>query len=240
MNGPRKKRIDFSAVSSHFMKALAGTHLYPVTDRHLSGVSHAEQVARLSEAGVKLVQLREKIDAPLKFYSEAEAAMQVAREHGVKIIINDRVDLAMALDADGVHLGQEDMPPEAARRLLGSRAIIGFSTHNLEQARQAAQLPVDYVAIGPIFATSTKKSSNRPIGLQGLERVRKVVGSIPLVAIGGVTAENMALVLKAGADVFAVISDIWKPANQAPTKIGRLLSAFSAESKTRTTYFTCV
>jgi thiamine-phosphate pyrophosphorylase len=213
------------------MNALAGTHLYPVTDRHLSGLSHAEQLSRLSEAGVKLVQLREKIYAPLKFYSEAKAAMQVAREHGVKIIINDRVDLAMALDADGVHLGQEDMPPQAARRILGSGAIIGFSTHNLEQARFAAQLPVDYVAIGPIFATSTKKSSNRPVGLQELEGVRQAVGSIPLVAIGGITAENMALVLKAGADVFAVISDIWKPGNLAPTKIGRLLSASPAESK---------
>jgi thiamine-phosphate pyrophosphorylase len=207
------------------MTALAGTRLYPVTDRHLSGLSHAEQVARLSEGGVKLVQLREKFDAPWKFYSEAEAAMQVAREQGVKTIINDRVDLAMALEADGVHLGQEDMPPAAARRILGSRAIIGFSTHNLEQARLAAQLPVDYVAIGPIFATTTKKSSNRPIGLQELEQVRQAVGSIPLVAIGGITVENMGLVLKAGADVFAVISDIWKPVNQGPNKIRRLLTA---------------
>jgi thiamine-phosphate pyrophosphorylase len=216
-------------VSSRFINALAGTRLYPVTDRHLSGLSHAEQVARLSEGGVKLVQVREKIDAPLKFYSEAEAAMQVAREHGVKIIINDRLDIAMALDADGVHLGQEDMPPEAARRILGSRAIIGFSTHNLEQARLAAQIPVDYVAIGPIFATSTKKSSNRPIGLHELERLRQAVGSIPLVAIGGITIENIALVLNAGADVCAVISDIWKPATETPAKIRRLLTASSAE-----------
>jgi thiamine-phosphate pyrophosphorylase len=207
------------------MNALAGTHFYPLTDRHLSRLSHAEQVSRLSEGGVKLVQLREKIDVPLKFYSEAKAAIQVAREHDVKIIINDRVDLAMALDADGVHLGQEDVPPEAARRMLGPRAIIGLSTHNLEQARLAAQLPVDYVAIGPIFKTSTKKSSDRPVGLRGLERVREVVGNIPLVAIGGITLENMELVLKAGADVVAVIRGIWNPANQAAPKIRRLLSA---------------
>ena len=85
--------------------------------------------------------------------------MRVARERGLKVIINDRVDIALALKADGVHLGQDDLPPEAARRLLGPEAIIGFSTHNLDQARLAAKMPVDYIAIGPIFATSTKQGS---------------------------------------------------------------------------------
>ena len=196
-------------MSSKFMKALAGTHLYPITDRHLSGLSHAEQVAQLGDTGVKLIQLREKLETPLKFYAEAEAALRVARDRGVRIIINDRVDIALALEADGIHLGQEDLPPEAARRLLGDDAIIGFSTHNVEQARLAAQLPVDYVAIGPIFPTSTKESAYLPVGLQGLRLAHQALGGIPLVAIGGITSENNRSVLEAGADAVAVISDMW-------------------------------
>src|SRR5919198_2181410 len=131
--------------------------LYPITDRRLSGLSHAEQVARLCEGGARLVQLREKHLSPREFYSEAEAALKVARERGAKLIINDRADIALALGADGVHLGQDDMPPEAARALLGRGAIIGYSTHGAEQAAAAARRPVDYVAIGPAFATSSKE-----------------------------------------------------------------------------------
>lgn len=212
-------------MSSNFMQALAGTHLFPITDRHLSGLSHAEQVALLSDIGATLIQLREKLDPPLKFYAEAEAALRVGRDRGARVIINDRVDIALALKADGVHLGQDDLPPDAARRLLGDDAIIGLSTHNVEQARLAAQMPVDYVAIGPIFATSTKKSSNPVVTLEGLELVRHVLGSIPLVAIGGITSENAGAVLKAGADAVAVISDLWEPALGAPIRIKRLLTA---------------
>ena len=212
-------------MSSNFMHALAGTHLYPITDRHLSGLSHAEQVALLSDGGATLIQLREKVDPPLRFFAQAEAALRVARDRGVRIIINDRVDIALALKADGVHLGQEDLTPEVARRVLGNDAIIGFSTHNLEQARLAAQMPVDYVAIGPIFATTTKQSANPPVGLEGLGRARQTLGTIPLVAIGGITGENIRPVLEAGAEVVAVISDIWESALEAPVRIKRLLKA---------------
>jgi thiamine-phosphate pyrophosphorylase len=196
-------------MSSIFIDALAKTRLYPVTDRQLSGLSHAEQVFQLSENGVTLVQLREKTLSPLEFFREAAAALQIAHERGMKIIINDRVDMALALKADGVHLGQEDLPPEAARRLLGAEAIIGFSTHNLEQARLAAKSPVDYVAIGPIFATSTKQTSDPPVGLRQLQLVRQALGGTPLIAIGGITARNAEDVLAAGADGVAVISDLW-------------------------------
>src|SRR5215213_1130081 len=132
--------------------------LYPITDARVSGLSHAEQVARLSAGGAALVQLREKQLSPREFYGEAEAALRVARELGVRLIINDRVDIALALGADGVHLGQDDLPPAAARELLGERAVIGFSTHNEEQASEAARLPVDYLAVGPIFQTSSKEN----------------------------------------------------------------------------------
>lgn len=211
-------------MSSNFLDALAGSRLYPVTDRILSALSHADQVLQLSEGGASLVQLREKKVSPAEFYAQAEEALRIARERGLKVIVNDRVDIALALKADGVHLGQDDLPPQAARRILGPDAIIGFSTHNPRQARVAAQMPIDYIAIGPIFATASKEASNSPIGLDGLRLVRQAVGAIPLVAIGGITVENSGSVLNAGADVVAVISDIWKPAGQALTQLRRFLA----------------
>ena len=180
--------------------------LYPITDARLSGLSHAEQIERLSAGGATFVQLREKHLSPREFYSEAEQALRVARERNVRLIINDRVDIAFALGADGVHLGQHDLPPEAARRLLGERAIIGFSTHNVEQAREAARLPIDYVATGPIFATASKGNPDPVVGLEGLHQVRQIVGRLPLVAIGGITRETAGAVIAAGADAIAVIS----------------------------------
>ena len=211
-------------MSSNFIQALGSTHLYPITDQHISGLSHAEQVVLLNNCGATLIQLREKLDPPVKFFEQAESAVRVARDLGAKIIINDRVDIALAVKADGVHLGQEDLPPDAARRVLGSDAIIGFSTHSLKQARLAAQMPVDYVAIGPIFSTTTKQSANAPLSLDGLARVREALGAMPLVAIGGITSENIGAVIKAGADVVAVIGDIWAPAKDSRVRIKRLLN----------------
>jgi thiamine-phosphate pyrophosphorylase len=196
-------------MSSIFLNALPNTRLYPLTDRPLSGLSHAAQVSVLSDSGATVIQLREKLLPPREFYKQAAEALRVGRDRGVKIIINDRVDIALALKADGVHLGQDDLSPEAARRLLGREAIIGFSTHNLEQALLATKMPVDYVAVGPIFETTTKQSSNSSIGLEGLRLIRAALGTIPLVAIGGITSMNGPEVLQAGADALALISDIW-------------------------------
>jgi thiamine-phosphate diphosphorylase len=179
--------------------------LYPVTDARLSGLSHAEQVKHLSAGGATFVQLREKHKGAREFYREAEEALRVAHSLGVRLIINDRVDIALALSADGVHLGQDDLPPDAAREVLGEGAIIGFSTHNVEQAIAAARLPVDYIAIGPIFETSSKENPDPVVGLEGLKRVRQAVGRTPLVAIGGIGLENINEVFAAGADSIAVI-----------------------------------
>jgi thiamine-phosphate pyrophosphorylase len=191
--------------------------LYPITDARLSGLSHAEQIALMGEGGASLVQLREKHLSPRDFYTAAEAALGLARERKMLLIINDRVDIALAVGADGVHLGQDDMPPAAARELLGEQAIIGFSTHSIEQAREAAQLPVDYIAIGPIFNTSSKENPDAVVGLDGLRRVRQTIGQMPLVAIGGITSETAHAVLEAGADAIAVISLLLKnPAKIAP------------------------
>ncbi len=180
--------------------------IYPITDARLSGLSHAEQVRRLAAGGATLIQLREKHLSPREFYREAEDALRVARELGVRLVVNDRADIALALGAKGLHLGQDDLPPAAARELLGERAVIGFSTHNVEQAREAIKLPVDYLAIGPIFQTSSKENPDPVVGLEGLRRVRQIVGQIPLVAIGGVRPENVSEILRAGADSVAVIS----------------------------------
>jgi thiamine-phosphate pyrophosphorylase len=180
--------------------------VYPITDVRLSGISHAEQVKRLSEGGATLIQLREKHASPGEFYKEAERALQVARKYDVRLIINDRVDIALALKADGVHLGQDDLAPEAARRLLGDKAIIGFSTHTIKQAREAVRRPVDYVAFGPIFVTTSKADPDPTVGLASLQRVREAIGSAPLVAIGGINQENATQVLSNGVDAIAVIS----------------------------------
>src|SRR5687768_8229745 len=114
--------------------------IYPLTDVRLSGLTHADQVRLLALGGASLIQLREKRQPAIQFYEQAKAAVSVAREGGVRIIINDRVDIALASGAHGVHLGQDDMPPDAARRLLGPEAIIGYSTHSVDQAQEALTL----------------------------------------------------------------------------------------------------
>jgi thiamine-phosphate pyrophosphorylase len=203
--------------------------LYPITDVRLSGLSHAEQVARLGAGGAALVQLREKHLSPREFYAQAEEALRVARRLGVRLIINDRVDIALALKADGVHLGQDDLAPEAARRLLGDRAIIGFSTHNLEQAREAARLPVDYLAIGPVYATSSKEHPDPVVGLEELRHIRQQVGPIPLVAIGGITRENACAALSAGADTVAVISVLLSRPAEIEERTRALISSLQGQ-----------
>jgi thiamine-phosphate pyrophosphorylase len=163
-------------------------------------------VSLLVDGGATFIQLREKNLSAIDFYNEAKAALDVARQRGVTLIINDRADIARALSANGVHLGQDDLPPEAARKLLGPNAIIGYSTHNVTQAIAGAAFPVDYIAIGPIFETGTKANPDPVVGLEGLRAVRKAIGDIPLVAVGGITETNAAAVIDAGADSVAVIS----------------------------------
>ena len=189
--------------------------VYPITDTKLSGLLHVEQVRQLIEGGATLIQLREKDLNPREFYREAEVALKLARAHGVRLIINDRVDIALALKADGTHLGQADLPPAEARTILGDEAIIGFSTHNIEQARAASTLPVDYLAVGPIFSTASKKAPDPVVGLSGLRDIRAVIDRLPIVAIGGITLANASEVLAAGADSVAMISGMLVNGNTA-------------------------
>jgi len=198
--------------------------IYPITDTRIAKLSHADQVEKLIEGGAKIIQLREKYASPKDFYEFAKEALKIARQHKVKIIINDRVDIALALKADGVHLGQDDLPPEHARKILGEKAIIGFSTHNLEQAVRGARLPIDYLAIGPVFATRTKENPENVVGIEGVKNVREAVGDFPLVAIGGITLENFREVLQSGADSVAVVSNLLLDADKIIEKMKQFLS----------------
>jgi thiamine-phosphate pyrophosphorylase len=182
--------------------------IYPITDVALSGLRHREQVALFAAGGATLVQLRDKTSSPRDFYEAAVDAIGAARRLGVRVIINDRLDVAIAARADGVHLGQDDLPPQAARALIGRDRIIGFSTHSPEQAAEAALWDVDYIAIGPIFDTSTKTNPDPVLGLKALRAIRQSVNK-PLVAIGGITVARARSVVDSGADSVAVISDLF-------------------------------
>jgi thiamine-phosphate pyrophosphorylase len=181
--------------------------IYPITDERISGLSHAEQTKRLIAGGATLIQLREKHASPQVFYEEAAKAVEIANAHNVSIVINDRVDVALALRT-GVHLGQDDLAPTHARALLGPEALIGFSTHSLEQVRLAMSLPVDYIAIGPIFSTRSKTNPDPVIGLKGLREISLIVTDLPLVAIGGINETNLPSVLDEGAGSAAMIGTI--------------------------------
>jgi thiamine-phosphate pyrophosphorylase len=205
--------------------------IYPITDTRLSGLSHAAQVEKLIAGGATLIQLREKHAAPREFYEDAEQALSVARGHGVKIVINDRVDIALALNADGVHLGQDDLPPHHAREILGPRAIIGFSTHSIEQAIEAAYLPIDYMAFGPVYDTTTKADPDETVGLDGLKIVREALGGFPLVAIGGINSGNVSQVIQAGAGSAAIISCLYALPEDIAGKMAALLKIAGQQVK---------
>lgn len=196
--------------------------IYPITDRRLTGLSHLEQVRRLAAGGAPLVQLREKLMSPRAFYDEAVEAVAFAHANGVKVIINDRIDIALAVRADGVHLGQTDVPPGHARRILGSGAVIGFSTHSVAQAVGALGEGADYLAIGPVFTTGTKENPDPEVGTEGVRRVREAVGPVPLVAIGGIGEETVSEVIASGADSAALISAVLLPPGEIESNYRRL------------------
>jgi thiamine-phosphate pyrophosphorylase len=178
--------------------------IYPITDRKISGISHVEQIARLKLGGATFVQIREKSGSSFEFYELVRESLAVHPD--IKIIVNDRVDIALVTKAHGVHLGQNDLPPAEARKLLGDDAIIGCSTHSLEQVRDAVNLPINYLAFGPVFETATKSDHDPIVGLEILKRVRDLVEGLPLVAIGGINLDNLSRIFSSGADSAAMIS----------------------------------
>ena len=182
--------------------------LYLVTDRALAGGREIEDIVRESvEGGATMVQLREKDIDTRDFIELALRLKKVLAPYGVPLIINDRVDVALASDADGVHIGQSDMPYAMARRILGPDKIIGLSVENFTQIEEANSLDVDYIGVSPVFATPTKTDTAAPFGLEGLRRAVEM-SVHPTVAIGGMNASTAADVIATGTDGIAVVSAI--------------------------------
>lgn len=182
--------------------------LYLVTDRALSlGRSLEEVVSEAVAGGVTIVQLREK-DAPTgEFVQLGKRLKEILKPYGVPLIINDRVDMALAVDAEGVHIGQSDMPYEIARELLGPDKIIGLSVESMDDVAEANQFDVDYIGISPVYGTPTKTDTAEPFGLEGLRKA--VAMSVhPTVAIGGMNKDTAAEVMQTGTDGIAVVSAI--------------------------------
>lgn len=207
------------------------SRLYGIYDPTQSGGRHLDKVLKeLITGGGRVVQLRFK-ELPAKEFLDLalEAKRETARV-GCLLIINDRVDVALAAGADGVHLGQEDLPLAVARRLMG-RKIIGISTHNLSQALEAQQGGADYIGFGPILGTRTKQTGYAPRGLDMLREVRRAV-SLPIVAIGGLSEKNVREVWQAGADAVAMISSLVgaKDISEATQRILALAQPSSASS----------
>ncbi|MBU2547800.1 MAG: thiamine phosphate synthase [Proteobacteria bacterium] len=182
--------------------------VYLVTDFDLArGRTTRDIVAAAIRGGVSCVQLREKKRGTREFIEEALSIRELLARHGIPLIINDRLDVALAVKADGVHLGQKDMPCLMARQLAPKDMIVGISAESLEDAIQAEKDGADYVGVSPVFATPTKTDAAEPLGLDNLRRIRERV-RLPLVAIGGVNAGNAATVIHHGADGVAVVSAI--------------------------------
>jgi thiamine-phosphate pyrophosphorylase len=183
--------------------------IYPILDTgtiEARGFSLARAAAALLEGGAGILQLRHKQHWGRAVFDAAREIARMCREAGALFIVDDRADIAMLLDA-GLHVGQDDLPPRDARRLLGSDAVIGFSSHNVQQVCAAGGEPVDYVAFGPVFTTASKRNPDPVTGIEALKGCRALV-EMPLVAIGGITRETAAAVLAAGADSVAVIGDL--------------------------------
>ena len=184
--------------------------LYPILVPTRIGKGGLREIVEFANevtaGGATLIQLREK-------HASAREVLRIARElrrvfpESIRLIVNDRADLCVASGANGVHLGQDDVPPETARKIIGSQRIVGVSTHNPEQVNAGDESSADYVAIGPVFSTISKDNPDPVIGLAGVRRARALTQK-PLVAIGGITLENCQSVIEAGADSVAVISDL--------------------------------
>ncbi|HXT27016.1 MAG TPA: thiamine phosphate synthase [Candidatus Eisenbacteria bacterium] len=186
---------------------LAPPPLYVILDAALLPSDPVEFVKRLMGAGARLFQYRNKM-APAREVLQAVQALNVtARQVGAAFLVNDRPDIARLAGANGVHVGQEDLEAAAARAIVGAGAIVGVSTHNLEQIKAAADSDADYIAVGPVFATRSKAKADPVVGLELIRQARQLTRK-PIVAIGGITLERAGEVITAGADSVAVISDI--------------------------------
>ena len=209
-------------VSAH-SSSLHGLYLI-LDESWVSRCSFIDVLKQAGKAGVGLVQYRNKGASMKEAFQQAEELREAARTAGILFIVNDRCDLALALEADGVHVGQDDLALHHARALLGDECLIGISTHRPEEVQEATKGGADYLGFGPIFETSTKKDHEALVGVSGLNEVRTLT-SLPIFAIGGITAESLPELINAGADGVAVASAIFgAPDRQAALR--QFTSAF--------------
>ena len=187
--------------------------LYLVTDRSLSKGRDIEWIVEEAVlGGVTMVQLREKDCSTREFVSLAQRLKKKLQPFNVPLIINDRIDIVLASDADGLHIGQSDMPYDIARRILGNNKIIGLSVENMDDVRESNNIDVDYIGISPIFSTQTKTDTQKPFGIAGIRDVATITRH-KTVAIGGIGMSNAADIMKAGADGISVVSAIMSADN---------------------------
>jgi thiamine-phosphate pyrophosphorylase len=213
------------------MKRQRDFSLYFVTDRKLSLPRTVEEVVSSAvKGGVTAVQLREKDCSTREYMELALHIQEILKPLNVPLIINDRIDIALAIGADGVHIGQSDMPYDDARRLLGHNAIIGLSVETMEQAIEAENLDVDYLGVSPIFTTSTKTDLTTEWGIEGLRALR-TMSRHTLIAIGGIYSSNAGAIMEAGADGLAVVSAICSSPN--PEEASRQLRTIIEQAHRR-------
>jgi thiamine-phosphate pyrophosphorylase len=201
--------------------------LYVILDAALITVPESECAQKLADAGVRLLQFRNKSASSRELFESSSRLSSLLIPRGVSFFVNDRADVAFLAGATGVHVGREDLGVDEARSVIGTGKLVGVSTHNLEQFQRAAKTTADYVAIGPVFFTSTKANPDPVVGIEFIRRIRPLTDK-PIVAIGGITLEHAAEVVEAGADSVAVISDILlapDPAQRARQYIDLLKAA---------------
>jgi thiamine-phosphate pyrophosphorylase len=202
--------------------------LYAVLDPSLISQPLTKMARDLAGAGVELMQLRDKHASTRQVYGEARELVAQFGASRVRVIVNDRPDIAAMVGASGVHVGQDDLPVEAARSICGTERWVGVSTHNLAQLREADGTSADYIAVGPIFPTATKENPDPVVGIDLLRAARQLTRK-PLVAIGGITVESAADVFGAGADSVAVIRDLLEASD--PAKRAREYLAMAERSR---------
>ncbi|ACB85489.1 thiamine phosphate synthase [Natranaerobius thermophilus] len=199
------------------------TDIYAITAEPFSrGRDNIAVVSKMLKAGIKTIQYREKDKTPREKLTQCKKIREMTREANCKLIINDDIDIALLVGADGVHVGQDDLPVNQVRKLVGDDMIIGLSTHSPDQAKEAISLGADYIGVGPVFETNTKEDVQKPVGLEYVDYVSTNL-NIPFTAIGGIKRNNIHLVKEKGASCFAIVTEIVEAPN-IPERIHEIRS----------------
>ncbi len=204
--------------------------LYVILDAALLTTPETDCAQRLADAGVRLLQYRNKLASAGELLESSKKLASLLLPQGVTFVVNDRADVAALAEANGVHVGQEDLGVEEARYVVGAQKLVDASTHNLEQFQQAAASSADYIAVGPVFATATKSNPDPVVGTAFIRKVRPLTDK-PIVAIGGITLEHALEIIEAGADSVAVVSDILR-APEPGTRVRQYIELLGPANRT--------